>query len=102
MGIMQSDMDKLDLEVIENIKIKVDKMMPAQQLEILKILRENGDVKINENKSGVFVNLSFLSKKVITEIEEYLKYVNDQEKSLDVIETRKESVKHEYFEENCT
>lgn len=99
---MQSDMDKLDLEVIENIKIKVDKMMPAQQLEILKILRENGDVKINENKSGVFVNLSFLSKKVITEIEEYLKYVNDQEKSLDVIETRKESVKHEYFEENCT
>ena len=98
---IQGDMDKFELESIENIKAKVDKMSSSQQLEILKILHANGDVKLNENKSGVFVNLSFLPKTAINAIEEYLKYVNDQEESLDVIETRKETVKHEYFEEGC-
>ena len=47
------------------------------------------------------MNLSFLPKTIIDKINIYLNYVNDQEKSLDVIETRKETVKHKYFEEDC-
>tara|TARA_B110000003_G_scaffold232512_1_gene235439 strand:+ start:137 stop:424 length:288 start_codon:yes stop_codon:yes gene_type:complete len=94
-------MEKCDVELLENIKVKITKMTSLQHLEILKILHDNEDVKINENKSGIFVNLSFLPKTIIDKINIYLNYVNDQEKSLDVIETRKETVKHKYFEEDC-
>ena len=63
---------------IENIRNKIESMDKNHHIEILKILKKNG-VKLNENKSGVFVNLSFLSKEIIDEINTYLLYVNDQE-----------------------
>jgi hypothetical protein len=90
----------MEVEQLERIKLQIEKMSSAQQLEILKILHENENVKINENKSGVYVNLSFLPNNVVVQMQEYLKYVNDQENSLNVIENRKESVKHAYFEDS--
>lgn len=90
----------MEVEQLERIKLQVEKMSSTQQLEILKILHENENVKINENKSGVYVNLSFLPNNVVVQMQEYLKYVNDQENSLNVIENRKESVKHAYFEDS--
>jgi hypothetical protein len=38
------------MEVLERIKLQIEKMSSTQQLEILKILHENENVKINENK----------------------------------------------------
>lgn len=90
----------MEVEQLERIKLQIEKMSSPQQLEILKILHENENVKINENKSGVYVNLSFLPNNVVVQMQEYLKYVNDQENSLNVIENRKESVKHAYFEDS--
>lgn len=90
----------MEVEQLERIKLQIEKMSSTQQLEILKILHENENVKINENKSGVYVNLSFLPNNVVVQMQEYLKYVNDQENSLNVIENRKESVKHAYFEDS--
>ena len=70
----------------------------SQQVEILKILNGDDKVILNENKSGIYVNLSFLPEDVVDKIDNYVKYVQDQEKSLNVIEDRKENVKIEYFE----
>ena len=53
---------------------------------------------LNENKSGIYVNLSFLPASIISQIEEYVTYVQDQEKALDLMENRKENVKQEYFD----
>jgi hypothetical protein len=73
---------------IENIKNNVDKMNKTQHIEILKILKNN-NMKINENKSGVFINLSFLNEKTVEEIEEYIMYIQDQEKTLETLEMQK-------------
>ena len=51
------------------------------QIEILKILSKNM-CKINENKSGVFVNMTFLDEKILSEIHDYLKYMKEQEDNL--------------------
>ena len=59
--------------------------------EILKILKEN-DVKINENKSGIYINLSFLSNEAIDKIEKYIKYVDEQEATLSIIERQKDEL----------
>lgn len=87
---------------LENIKTKVEKLNKEHQLEILKILRNQGEerVKINENKSGVYINLSFLPNDTIEKIRLYLNYVQDQEKMLCLAETQKEDYVKAYFEDN--
>jgi hypothetical protein len=84
----------MDLELL---KTKIEKMSKMHHIEILKILKKNGNVKLNENKSGVYVNLSFLPKDTISELENYLNYIEDQETSLIVLENQKEEFKNSFF-----
>ena len=91
-------MDSKAVDKLEKIKLQIEKMNIAQQVEVLKILNGDDKVILNENKSGIYVNLSFLPEEVVDKIDNYVKYVQDQEKSLNVIEDKKENVKIEYFE----
>ena len=79
---------------LEIIKSSIEKLGKKQHTEILKILKQNNNVKINENKSGVYINLSFLPNDTILELEEYIEYINDQEKTLEILETEKEKYKN--------
>lgn len=86
------------LEQLEVIKTKIETLNKYHQIEILKILSKNL-CKLNENKSGVYVNLSFLSSQTISEITEYLEYTKDQEESLNTCEYQKEEFKNSFFVE---
>jgi|UniRef100_A0A6C0HV24 hypothetical protein len=87
-------MDKT--ERLENIKNAIEFMNKYNQIEVLKILEKNM-CKINENKSGVYINLSFLSEKTIAELEKYVEYTKDQEDSLNTMEYQKEEFKNAFF-----
>jgi hypothetical protein len=87
-------MDKT--ERLENIKNAIEFMNKYNQIEVLKILEKNM-CKINENKSGVYINLSFLSEKTIPELEKYVEYTKDQEESLNTMEYQKEEFKNAFF-----
>jgi len=89
----------MDLEKIENIKKMVDLMKKQHHIEILKIIKKNPAIKINENKSGVYINISFLPIQTIEEIQAYIDYVQDQEKLLMPFETQKEDFKNTFFVE---
>ncbi len=82
---------------MELLKSRIDRMSKSQHIEILRILRKNPEVKLNENKSGVFINLSFLPTETVDAITEYVKYIEDQENALNQIETQKEEYKNAYF-----
>ena len=75
---------------LETMKSRIEKLEKEQQLEILKILNTNPDVKINENKSGVYINLSYLEPTIVSKLKAYLDYVKDQEKVLHLAETKKQ------------
>lgn len=85
---------------LENIKNKIESMSKNHQIEILKILKKFSGVKINENKSGVFVNLTFLPENTLSDIREYLNYVYDQENSLSEFESQKKEFKDTFFDDN--
>lgn len=87
-----------NIEKLENMKRFIENMNKYHQVEILKILSKNL-CKINENKSGVYVNLSFLPKETIIEIEKYIEYSKEQEESFKTIEYQKEEFKNAYFNE---
>lgn len=79
------------------LKDKIEKMTKTQQLDVLRILKKNSAIKLNENKSGIFVNISFLPKESIEEIDKYVKYVGDQESELNLLENQKQEFKNTFF-----
>lgn len=82
-----------DSSFIENVRNQIEKMDKTHHIEILKILKKFKHIKLNENKSGVFVNMSFLSKEIIDEIVKYLNYIKEQESYILKIENEQESLK---------
>ena len=84
---------------LENIKQKIESLAKIHQIEILRILKNSPGIKINENKSGVFVNLSFLPKPTIENLMQYIQYIQEQEQTLQTIESQKNTFKTEFFKE---
>jgi len=79
------------------LKDGIENMPVVHQTEILRILHSK-QTQINENKNGVFVNISKLSDTTLRELEGYMKYVIQQEKQLNEIEEQKQLLAKEYFE----
>jgi hypothetical protein len=86
-------MATVDVSKLENLKEKIEALSKFQQVEILKILSKNM-CKLNENKSGIFVNMTFLETGVIDEIEKYMSYVEDQADTFQTVEYQKEEFKN--------
>jgi hypothetical protein len=84
------------MEDLDRIKTAIESMNKYNQVEILKILNKN-ECKLNENKSGVYVNLSFLSEDTLTQLRNYISYTRDQEDTLITMEYQKEEFKNSYF-----
>ena len=80
-----------------SIKSAIEKMNKFHQVAVLRILRENETVTLNENKNGVFVNLTELSGDKVTELEEYVKYVAMQEDQLSELEDKKEQFMSDFY-----
>jgi hypothetical protein len=72
-------------------------MNKFNQIEVLRILNKHNDVTINENKYGIHINLSEISKEIISELNVYINYVKTQEITLNSIEQQKEDYKNTYF-----
>lgn len=86
-------MATVDVNKLESLKEKIEALSKFQQVEILRILSKNM-CKLNENKSGIFVNMTFLENNVIEEIEKYMSYVEDQTNTFQTIEYQKEEFKN--------
>lgn len=87
----------MEVEQLENIKKCVESMPKIHHIEILRILKNLPNVKLNENKSGVYINLTFLPKETLDEISYYINYIAEQEKTLKIVETQKTEFKNTFF-----
>ena len=83
--------------MLNNIRESVETMNKFNQIEVLRILHLHKEVIINENKYGIHINLSELKTEIIDELNNYIKYVNTQEITLNSIEKQKENYKNTYF-----
>ena len=96
---MSNENEIIDFSVNElnYIRDKIETMNKFNQVEILRILNNNKDVTLNENKYGIHINLSELKKDTIDELVMYIKYVTTQEINLHTVEQQKEDFKNIYF-----
>jgi hypothetical protein len=84
------------MKTLEDLKLRIEKLNKHHQIEILKIFSKKL-CKLNENKSGVYINLSFVDSSVIDQLEKYLQYTKEQEETLNTREYQKEDFKSQYF-----
>jgi hypothetical protein len=87
------------MDNLETIKNKIEQMEKKHHIEVLKILKKNPAIKLNENKNGVFVNLSFLPKDAIDDLSKYIHYIEDQETTLQTAEYQKMEYQNAFFTE---
>jgi hypothetical protein len=78
------------------LKEGIENMPVVHQIEILRILNAK-HTQINENKNGVFVNISKLNNELLHELYDYMTYVIKQEKQLNEVEEHKQSLTKEFF-----
>ena len=82
---------------LEELKRKIDGMNKQQHIEILKIIHETSPQTLNENKSGIYINMSFLTKEAVDRLTLFVDYVQDQENMLKPMESQKEDFKNTFF-----
>lgn len=90
----------MDTKELTEIKKTIEKMNKSNQIEILKILKKNPNIKLNENKSGVFVNITYLSEEIVNDIKQHICYIDEQEKCLEQMEYQKKEIGDTFFVEN--
>tara|TARA_Y100000389_G_scaffold205058_1_gene262557 strand:+ start:3038 stop:3331 length:294 start_codon:yes stop_codon:yes gene_type:complete len=85
---------------LKKLKDRIEKMTKHNQIEVLRILSKNKQVNINENNNGSFINLTELDISVIQILNNYISYVDEQERSLDYVENEKERLENTFFKDN--
>lgn len=79
---------------LEIMKTFIEGLNKSQQVEILKIIKRSTSAKINENRNGIYINMSFLEESTISELEKHIQYITDQEVSIETIEAQKTTLKN--------
>ena len=84
--------------MIEEIKTEIESMNKFHQIEVLKILKEDESVVLNDNNNGVFIKLNDICQNTIDKLVSYIDYVKQQEKQLTTQEDIKEEYKSTFFD----
>ena len=82
---------------LNSIKNEIEAMNKFHQVAILRILKQDSSVTLNENKNGVFVNLTELPGDKVSELEDYVNYVRMQEDQLSQLEDKKEKFINQFY-----
>ena len=87
------------MEKLIEIKNEIEKMNKSQQIEVYRIIKMN-NIDYNENKNGIFINLTNLNNNIIKELEKYINFIKNQNVFLNKREEQKEKYINNYFKEN--
>jgi hypothetical protein len=88
---------KKNIQELINIQKNIQSMSKHNQIEILKIFQSNKNIILNENKYGVFVNLTEIDEETINKLKEFIEYIDTQEKNFIQIENTKNVYKNKFF-----
>lgn len=92
-----NEINNYSVSELNYLRESIENMNKFNQVEVLRLLNKYKNVTLNENKNGIHINLSELRNDILDEIDTYVKYVNNQEKTLNVVEQKKEDYKNTYF-----
>ena len=95
-----SEVNNFSVSELNYLRESIENMNKFNQIEVLRIFNKHKDVTLNENKYGVHVNLTELSRDILNELFVYVKYVNAQENTLTEVERQKQDYRNTYFKKD--
>jgi len=84
------------INMLEKLKKSIEAMDKINQIEVLRLLHKN-NVFLNENKNGVYVNLTELNDVVLDNIFKFVEYIDTQENKLNKEEYEKQEYINTFF-----
>jgi len=87
------------VEELKRLRDNIQGMDNIHQLHVLKILKDN-HTEYTENCNGIFINMSLLDSVTLSQIHNFIKYVDLQQKQLDSIEDIKAKYQKEFYKDN--
>jgi len=84
-------------EQLNLLKQNIECLEKPRQIEILRIINENQSTIINENKNGIYINMTSLTEDTLTELKNFIKYIYTQEEDLNTNEKLKKDFLNTYF-----
>jgi DNA repair ATPase RecN len=89
--------DKVDIEGLKQLRQKIDNVDEFHHSKIFEIIKKN-EVNYSKNKNGIFVNMNKMTEKTLKDIDDYLIYINKQEKTFSDVENIKKEFKRDFFD----
>ena len=86
----------MNTEEIRELKDNIELLSKSYQIEIGRLFLSN-NIQNDENKNGIFINLSKVDAPTLIKVKNYLNYANLQENKLKNIENKQEELKDFYF-----
>jgi hypothetical protein len=84
------------MSVVE-LKERIDRMSKSQHVELARILIREHKVNYDENKNGIFINMSELSPLTLASIKKFLQYIDLQEENISHVEREMNGLKDTFF-----
>jgi hypothetical protein len=82
---------------MQSIKDKIEALSKHHQIEIGRMLIHDHNVSYDENKNGIFINMSSLPTEVVHKLDEFIRHVDMQETYLQIDEQEKDELKDTFF-----
>ena len=82
---------------MQAIKDRIETFAKHNQIEVGRILLHECKADYDENKNGIFINLSSLSQETIEKLTQYINHVELQESYLQIDEIEKDELKDIFF-----
>jgi hypothetical protein len=89
-----------NFEQLQILKQKIEQLEKNRQVEVLRIIHNTQSNIINENKNGIYINMSSLTDNIIDNLKTYLIHINTQEKELIINEKIMQDFQNTFFENN--
>ena len=91
--------NKIDINKLKQLKNTIESMDAVHHPKILDILKTN-NIHISSNRNGCFINMNLFTDQILNELNDFINYINIQEKTLGAVESAKKNLKVEYFNNN--
>ena len=91
--------NKIDINKLKQLKNTIESMDAVHHPKILDILKTN-NIHISSNRNGCFINMNLFTDEILRELNDFINYINIQEKTLGAVESAKKNLKVEYFNNN--
>ena len=81
------------------IRDTIQKMNKVHHIKFFEILKNN-NIPYSENRNGIFFNMNLIDSKIVSQINDYINYVEKQEDNLKQTEKLKNVLEKEFFKDN--